>query len=164
MDVEPAKRWVLIARAVTGAIGYCSLTYSVGNLPLFIWTLIINTAPFWTAILGYYILGEKVSRFDIGCLIVCFTGVLTLSAASEEAPSSVLKVQYPLFGMACALLNALCYSNVIVMTRKVKEIHYSLVLLSYGLIATSLYTTWVLVEFVVDPESKALPRIFYYNY
>jgi len=166
-DVSWSEKKILSIRAVAGAIGYASLTYAVGNLPLLVWTLLVNTAPFWTAILGFYILKERISTFEFICLFGCFSGVVILAFASSQNEVNLTQqsyVMHPIFGMVCGILNALGYSTVIVVTRKVKHIHFSLVLLSYGIIATTLYTLWVLVEFATDSTwTEVWPRIFYYN-
>ena len=163
-DVEPSQRKLLVFRAICGGIGYASLTFSVSNVPIVMWTLTINTSPFWTSILGYFLLKETVSRFDIACILGGFVGVVILAFAKQSTTVvlSYHKAASPVFGMACALLNALCYSGVIVLTRKAAKIHYSLVLLSYGIIATFLYVVWVLIEFFISSPTP-WPRIFYYD-
>ena len=94
-------------------------------------TILNNTAPFYTSILGYYILQEKVTSFDILCLVGCFGGVLVLSLSTESASISQtgLKEGYsPFIGIMCCMFCATSYSFVIVLTRKLKSIHYSIML------------------------------------
>lgn len=79
-------------RAVLGAIGYGTMVYSVSNLPLMISTILINTNPFWCALLGVFMLGENVSVFHCICMIGCFTGVVILTLTKDQDHSTVSKI------------------------------------------------------------------------
>ena len=121
-----------------------------------------NTAPFYTLILGYYILQEKVTMTDILCLVGCFSGVLVLSLFTESASNSQtgLKEGYnPLIGIMCCMLSASSYSFIIVLTRKLKNIHYSIMLFQYGFWATLLFIIYALIDFVLGQDTY--PSIFF---
>ena len=125
-------------------------------------TILNNTAPFYTLILGYYILQEKVTSSDILCLIGCFSGVLVLSLSTERANNSQtgLKEGYnPLIGIMCCMFTAIGYSSVIVLTRKLKNIHYSIMLFQYGFWATSLFLIYALIDFALGQDTY--PSILY---
>lgn len=47
-------------------------------LPLVEVALVLNTVPFLTAILAYFILGDRLRVFEIICLIISFCGVVIL--------------------------------------------------------------------------------------
>lgn len=53
-------------------------------MPILIVTLIMNTAPLFTAVLGFAFLGEKISRVEVACLIMAFGGVYTLLSSGKE--------------------------------------------------------------------------------
>lgn len=152
----------MLARSIFGTIGYGSLAYAVSNVPVVIWTLIINTAPFWTSIFGFLILGETVSCFEAACMVGAFSGVFILSMGKGQIQTERV-LEHPWFGTFMALVNAVCYSMVAVMTRSLKKQHFSLVLLAYSMVATPSYILLRLFQWHSDPDSKAWPSIFYYD-
>jgi drug/metabolite transporter (DMT)-like permease len=83
-DVAPEHRSMLFIRCVAGVIGFNSMVYSLSVLPVFITSIIFNTAPFWAGILGYIMLGDKVSKFEVVCMIGCFIGVTILAMRKDN--------------------------------------------------------------------------------
>ena len=67
-----------------GLIGFTCLVYGVVYLPIFIVAIVYNIAPFITAILGYLINNEAITRFNILCIFGCFSGVLLLSLTKSD--------------------------------------------------------------------------------
>ena len=65
----------LVGRTLLGTLAVILSTNSQKQLPLVIVSMSNNTVPLITAVLGYFILKEKLTSFDIGCLIASFTGV-----------------------------------------------------------------------------------------
>ena len=63
------------------------LFYSVEALPLVEVSLVINLIPLCTAVLGYIILRDRLTYFEILCLLVAFTGVtiMIIGSQTEEA-------------------------------------------------------------------------------
>ena len=46
--------------------------------------IILNSAPFITSILGYIVLGDKVTKLEVFLMLGCFVGVLTLALAKKN--------------------------------------------------------------------------------
>jgi drug/metabolite transporter (DMT)-like permease len=65
----------LVGRTLLGFLGVVLSTNSVKELPLVLVSMSNNTVPLITAVLGYFMLKEKLGTFDIGCLAASFTGV-----------------------------------------------------------------------------------------
>ena len=53
-------------------------------LPLSVFTIISKTTPFWTAILGYFIMSEAITMIDIGGMIVCFGAFIYITLSTNE--------------------------------------------------------------------------------
>lgn len=83
-DVPKQLRVLVFARSIAGLIGFTCNILSLKYLPIFVQQIVFNTAPFWTAILGFLILGTNVTSFDIQCMIGCFFGVVTLIFGKTE--------------------------------------------------------------------------------
>lgn len=78
----PKKYWkLLLVRCIAGTLGFTCLVYSVKAIPLFISIIIFNTTPFIASILGWFFLGDKVSKTELKLMIGCFIGVLALAGA-----------------------------------------------------------------------------------
>jgi len=62
-DIPVQYRLIVFFRSLMGLVGFTCLLFSAIYLPIFIIAIIFNLAPFLTAILGYFINNEPVTRF-----------------------------------------------------------------------------------------------------
>lgn len=83
-DVPKELRKMVFLRSIAGLLGFTCMVLSLQFLPIFISQIVFNTAPFWTAILGFFMLGTSVSSFDIICMLGCFLGVAMLILAKSD--------------------------------------------------------------------------------
>jgi len=60
-DIRSEQWGLVVTRALFGAAAYGSMVLAVGNVSILVFTILLNTAPFWTALLGYYAIGEVLS-------------------------------------------------------------------------------------------------------
>ena len=82
-EVESGLFKFVVVRSVAGALGYGSLVYSIVNLPLMVGVILINTNPFFCALLAYYYLNETVSSTMLVCMLGCFFGIVVLSLSKD---------------------------------------------------------------------------------
>ena len=76
----PSKFWkLLLVRCLIGTVGYASFIYCLKFIPLFICTIIMNTAPFVTSVMGYFVNGEKITKVEIIFMLGAFGGIILLS-------------------------------------------------------------------------------------
>lgn len=152
-DLKAEVYRFVVVRAVMGAIAYGGMVYSVSNLPLMISTILINTNPFWCALLGIYMLNEQVTLYHSVCMFGCFLGVVILTLAKSADQSTVSEItgltniQNHFLGVSMGILCAFCSSFVFVITRKLRAVHFSLMLFHYGWIATLLFIAWAFADF-----------------
>ena len=85
----------------------------------------------------------------------CFTGVLILTNAQDEESIDIEQQktqanskQNLFLGIIFALVCSWCFSFVIVATRYLREIHYSLMITYYSGFATLTYLVYLTVEFL----------------
>ena len=124
----------MIARCITGVFSYGCLAASVMLLPLSIATIIQNTNTFWTAILGFRMVGDRIKAFELMCMIGCFAGILILTQTKTESDedNNLTKGSYYTYlgGIGIGIFNCWCYSFIIVATRKMQDIaHFTTVYL-----------------------------------
>ena len=77
-EVPKGLMWGVIRRCISGTVSFVMLTYSLQMLPIFIVNVIRNTMPFWTSLLVYLFLKDKVSKYDLVCMVGCFIGVVVI--------------------------------------------------------------------------------------
>ena len=58
-------------------------------LPLSIFTIISKTTPFWTAILGFFIMAEAILPIEIGGMMICFGAFLYITLVGGKASTDV---------------------------------------------------------------------------
>lgn len=151
--IESGKYKYIVIRSVCGAVGYGSIVYAISNLPLMSCTIIMNTNPFWCALLGIIFLGEKVSKFLVICMVGAFLGVVIVAfnraedLTTKSEITGVERVQNHLIGIFAALNHAFFAAVVFVSTRALKEIHFSLMLFHYGWMAVIIFWAWALIDF-----------------
>ena len=165
-------------RCCIGTIGYTALVFSLLYLPISIMIIILNLSPFWTAILGYFLAGEKVSKCEIFSMFGCFIGVIILTLQAEEEDGGQTSVHksalYMLFGMALTLLSSFSASGIIVLTRKMRELQPSVILFFNGLIPTIIFFMWLSFKYINRSQAErdrmteaecnmSLPQMSCYN-
>lgn len=113
LDIRKHWRHYLMVGALNSALPWFLFAYAAQTLSASMMSILNSTAPFWAAILGFFLLGERISRRAIAGLLlgVCGVGVLVgldFSASSEET----------LLPIAAILLATLSYAFITVYTRK----------------------------------------------
>ena len=83
--IKPELRWDLFMRSLQGTIGHLSFTYGIKYVPLVIVNILYNTAPFWTCLLAWCMIGEKLTGLQVTALIVSFIGICLVSLSSEKS-------------------------------------------------------------------------------
>ena len=167
-SIEDGLYKYVVIRAACGAIGYGGMVYAVSNLPLMVSTIIMNTNPFWCALLGVFILGEKVSKCHVLCMVGGFLGVVIVSMNKAEDQttkselSGVEHLQNHLVGVSAALISAFFAAVTFVSTRALKQIHFSLMLFHYGWMAVLMFWVWALTDFWQN-STGPWPSIFCMN-
>ena len=86
--IQPADRAVLFFRSIAGTVGFTSITFGVALVPLVVQSTIFNTAPFWTAILGWLFLNETISRFEVLAMALSFAGVVCIAFSNSVSDES----------------------------------------------------------------------------
>ena len=82
-DFPSEKKWYLLARAFVGQTCFFGFNYVSLLIPLSLQNIILQTSPFWTSILGYFINNDTVSKMEIGAMILCFFGVVMIAVNKQ---------------------------------------------------------------------------------
>lgn len=83
-SIPPNMTFPLLSRCATGLLAFFCMTTAIKHLPIVLVALIQNTIPIFTSLFGFLILGEKISRSEILCLILAFIGVYMLITSKNS--------------------------------------------------------------------------------
>ena len=147
-EVKKGQRMIVLIRSIVGLIGFTSLLLGLQHLPIYVTTILMNTAPFWVTILSYFILKSKVTTKDLLLIVGCFSGVVILSIGQKMGDDNQENIEEDsgiknrLFGVGCIFVLSWCYSTISVINRFLKDTHFSVLLFHYGWIASVILLTW----------------------
>lgn len=98
------KPFTLVFRGVIGTIALLTFFYTIGATTLSHAIVYAKTEPIFTALLAFFLLGEKLKSYAIIAVIVGFTGVALLSGMTFG--------YLHIMGILTGLLSALAYTSV----------------------------------------------------
>lgn len=84
-------------RIIMGNLTFYLMVISLKNLPLLITTIVSNTAPLMTVLFGAVLLGERITKQEMGCLLLAFLGIYMLfseKSATKSTEDSSINVFY----------------------------------------------------------------------
>ena len=114
--------------------------------------------------MGYYVNGDEVSALEVKLMFGAFSGITMLAltkggvigshdeAIEKSQTENVSPGQY-ILAMLILCLNPFFFSSVSVLTRKMKDIHFSLMMFHYGLFATIFCSVWITAEYVIQSRN-----------
>ena len=143
-----AKTKVLIgSRCFFGFVGFLLWTLGSLYMPLMIHMVILQTAPFWTSILGTILNNEKVSMFEYCSMAVCLTTVVFIVFSDPDSRGQLAGAHAIGFVISFTLSvsNACCT----VLNRILKHIHFAVILFyhaSFGLATGTVYQLAMLMK------------------
>jgi len=93
---------------------------SIKNFPLVYVSLVSNTAPVLTAVLAYFIFGNKMSKIDITVLGISFIGVTILITGGEQ--TNTKEVDFSIVPLLLLILIPLLSASVTLYIRHLKSL------------------------------------------
>ena len=127
----------MASRSFIGMIAFVSMTYGVGYLPISIFQIMTNTSPFFISIASYFILSEKLKKREFIGIIFAFIGVIIIVTNKAEGTSQRKAFdKYYLLGILLTLVYASFFGTVQVLTRRMREVHFTVIQFYYTLIAS----------------------------
>ena len=67
----------------SGILIFVMLYYSLSSLSIVEVTLMLNTVGLKVAVIAYFALGDRLTLVEVGCLLLAFSGVVTLILGAE---------------------------------------------------------------------------------
>ena len=108
------------------------------------------------AILVFCWLRESITKFELGAMCVCFGGIILVamdhSQQEVEAEEGVEVAEEEennksayLLGIFAALVTTLMYAITGVVSRRLKDLHYSVIQFHYALVGTLAFTVYNII-------------------
>ena len=82
--IEKSDRCPLFLRCVLDLTAYIGIVFGLPLVPLIVMSTIFQTAPFWASILGYFVIGETISCFEIIAMFASFGGIICICISSRQ--------------------------------------------------------------------------------
>lgn len=127
------RRRLLVTRGLAGFVALSCFYYSVIHLPLADATVIQYTNPVWTAWLGWWLLGERLSRGEAALSALSLLGVVLVARPSFLFGEGVALDPT---AVAIALAGSLCSAAAYVSVRKLGRTEHPLVIVFYFTLVT----------------------------
>lgn len=132
----------LLVRGVIGFGGLTSLYVALAHLPLADATTLQNVTPLTTALLAWWLLGERIGWSTAAAIVCGLGGVLLVVHPSGTGFDAV--------GLIASACQVACASAAYVTVRKLSRSEHPLVIVFYfPLVATPLALPWMLSELVM---------------
>ena len=146
----------LIVRAVCGTLAFVTISLSLKWIPLSIYFVVENFLPFLAALLAFIFLGERIMFFEFFAMCMCFCGILTVCFYAQEDPSEQEELSHKsgqestglfstyTFGVLMALATTFFQAISVIMTRRLKSLHFTVIQFHYASISTLCFGVWTL--------------------
>ena len=104
------------------------------TVPMTIFTVLANCAPFWTSLIAYFYLGENIGCYNMIAMVGSFCGVVIITLADPETSSSTnpmvegwsTRATYSL-GISASILCSITYAVWVLLSRPLKEVDYTVI-------------------------------------
>jgi len=153
LDVKKEFSFFLFIRCILGGFALILNTLQYSLLSLSKGQAIYYTYPIWTAINGYLVLGESITKFDFIGIFTAFSGVLLLIFNKQDTHTSAFLKESP-WGIPVALLSAYTISIGEVYSRKIGNNISCYITPAYLGLALTIETSIVLI--FIDPSQEAI--------
>jgi len=163
-DFPRNLRGTMVLRSIFGSLGFVGMAYNLTLLPMAVIMIIYQTNPFWNSLLSYLINGDRVQKIEIVAMVICFIGVVIIATSqlgmqSDENSSTALDnttTAMQLGGGILAFALAWQFAVVGTLNRKMKEIHFSVIMYNHTLLGMLIGITWVSISAICIGEVPLL--------
>jgi drug/metabolite transporter (DMT)-like permease len=136
---------LLIIRGFTGSIAFISLVTSIRLLPVSTALVIFYAYPVFAAVFAFWIYGERIGKFEIGCIVMVILGVGILFD---------FQLAGGIFGQSMAVVAAVFAGLTVTLIRTLREKNGPVIIYLYFCTMGMLVT---LPKFVANPVFPSTP-------
>ena len=129
-------------------------------------TIISRTTPFWTAILGYFIMNEQILPIEIGGMFICFGAFLYITVNASKSEDDDAAVTSPdssaagqLLGIILIFICSWLMAGMFVANRRLKGMDQVTVMFFHGIFGFIMAIVFFGFEILFNENS-----LFFLNY
>ena len=131
---------LLLTRGVVGSIAFIAVIYAIRNIPLTTAMVIFYSFPAFAAVFSPWFFGDRISRIEIVCIIIAFSGVSVLFNFRLEGIA---------LGQVMALIGAVFAALTVSFIKKLRQNHGSVIIYFHFCLVGAAVS---LVPFAADPH------------
>mmetsp|Transcript_12275 Transcript_12275/g.8925 ORF Transcript_12275/g.8925 Transcript_12275/m.8925 type:complete len:195 (-) Transcript_12275:249-833(-) len=149
-DIDRSNITDLMIRNSLGVIIFNLLVYVTTLIPLALMSLLLFSAGFWASIIGYYIFGDKLHRIEVAGIFIAYLSISSIVIGglmmNYDGIDSSIYIKGVVLGLFMSLLNAV----IMVYTRKLGMIHYSVLTFHYGFLGLTTSMISIIFSYILN--------------
>ena len=87
-NIDATNRHILAIRCVSGSICFLCFVVAIEYLPLAIFFVIMNAAPFFIAVIACLWLKEVISKLEVFTMVFAFAGIVMVALSKQETAAA----------------------------------------------------------------------------
>lgn len=134
----PRKNFLLLLRAICGAMSLMMQFYAIRHMPLADASVVIFSAPVFVTIFARIFLKEACGLFNVVVIILTLLGVVLITKPPFLFGDTVYAHGYTtdlLQGALVAFIGTIFHANVYVLLRWLKGLHYAVIMMNFSIVA-----------------------------
>ena len=120
-------------------------------IPLSLHTIIFQTSPFWTSILGFLYNKERIYRFEYGAMTLCFVGVVLL-ALNRPTQQTLTSASLSTVGIVITFVMSWNQALINVVNRKLRDVHFAIIGFYHPILGLTVVSAYMGVKTIVTGE------------
>jgi drug/metabolite transporter (DMT)-like permease len=141
---------LMCTRSFFGILAVIVMSYTITLLPLSVYFVLFNLAPFWTSFLGYLINGEGIYAVEIGAMVLCIACVIGISLGKSEEVGDKPQEYNMFFGVIMGVISSWVFAITFTLNRRIKDIHFSVILFWHAVIGFTGSLAIVLILWMIN--------------
>ena len=124
------NKWIIF-RNVGGVVASGSQAFAISLMPITLYQIIYNTTPFMASILSFVLLKERIKLHEGFAMMISFMLIILLAQTRQQ--STPMEGSNIGLGIFLALTCAFGASIKAVTTRRMQDVHFSVLMFHYTL-------------------------------
>ena len=139
---------MLVTRSISGQLFFVLFCICLLMIPLSLQTILIMTTPFWTSFMAYFLSGELIVWYEVVGMLLCFAAVCAITMSKSPDIDELETDQHTEFasGVVLALIISWGFAGTNIMNRKLKNVHFSVILICHSLCGIALCGVYLVAE------------------
>ena len=125
------------------------MKFAITLVPLAMAELIKNTNVFWTSVLAFFILREKLMLFEIGAMFLAFAAILMMVLTKTSKASDTGSGATVIIGCVLMLGAAWGQAGMSILNRKMANLHWSVIMFIYSFVGFAFSLTYMIIEAII---------------